>query len=469
MPVTESSALEYLETQIDEDFILVNVNTLNHFRIENRKKRINQEVLKTNTSVNLPILQIVGKSIPFKGNLIDNIVKWFQNEKKITKRNEDDFDTNRPRVLPFAEVYEFINCNQAKEKENWNKKIFFLKIQEIEKYNKNYKIVTLSFLFILGLINPRNLTAQDYIKNYYPYIYEAEINFLNKKYHESFENYYKAFSYEDGLRPNLMNGAVVAIKVKEYNQAIIWLKKAVEYGATLKSIEKLKYIGKLKKSKLWASFVQEYPSLRDNHLKGINRVYQESIDRMKYDDQLYRTGKFKKLRHQVVKNDTIKGWQGNPDIIKKITGFEVQKQIDNKNILELLELIEKYGFPSEKTIGVQSIKKDYQDPWLGAGLIIIHGFYIKDVKDKLFITLLNQIKIGNCYPQLLGYAYDYSNLTQFQKYGTGNTIKFSFPPFHVLPFSNIISLNKDRESIGIEPLENYQRKNRYLINKKSIK
>ncbi|WP_255069038.1 hypothetical protein [Lacihabitans sp. LS3-19] len=409
-------------------------DALNHFKIENAVIRIKQD-LSTIKAVNLLVVRVVKKAVCVVDNLIDKTIILFLNKKK----------------------------------ENRYKAIFLLEIEGIQKKIKNNKLVFFLFLIILNLFNSKDLSAQDYINNYYPYIYDAEINFLNKKYNESFLNYSKAFSNEEGLRPNLMNAAVVAIKVKNYEQAIIWLKKAVEYGATIKSIEKLKNIRNLKKSKLWASFVQEYPTLRDYHLKGINKIYQEAINRMKHDDQLYRTGKYKKLRHQVVKNDTIKGWQGNPDIIKKITGFEIQKQIDNKNILELLELIEKYGFPSEKTIGVQSIKKDYQDPWLGAGLIIIHGFYIKDIKDKLFITLLNQIKIGNCYPQLLGYAYDYSNLTQFQKYGTGNTIKFSFPPFHVLPYSNIISLNKDRESIGIEPLENYQRKNRYLINKKSIK
>jgi hypothetical protein len=186
---------------------------------------------------------------------------------------------------------------------------------------------------------------------------------------------------------------------------------------------------------------------------------------MYIDDQLYRSGSKKELRNKVIQYDTIK----IDSIIKVISrkGFYFQKEYDKKNAIKLTSIISKYGFPEEKIIGFSEEKKDYQDTWTPVGLITIHSFWIKETNDTLKKLLFQEVKKGNCLPDLYAYSVDYfeTSKSPFQIYGTGNVIKFSIPPFHVSPVRDPSNLNLRRAEVGLEPIENYWRKHKLVKRK----
>jgi hypothetical protein len=72
VPVTESSALEYLETHPDEGSMLAYSDALNHFKIENAAVRIEQKDLITLPTPFIAFSQIHGGTFSVVKNLTDN-------------------------------------------------------------------------------------------------------------------------------------------------------------------------------------------------------------------------------------------------------------------------------------------------------------------------------------------------------------------------------------------------------------
>ena len=325
-------------------------------------------------------------------------------------------------------------------------------------------ICIILFYFIL----PSIIKAQElnYISNYYPFIYKAEMKYMDKDYTEAFLLYKKAFENEEPLRPHLMWAITSSIKSKHFNETFEWLEKASLKGSTLKYISKLKGINKIKNDKRWNLYLSSFNSLRESWKKTLNDSIITEIKKMSLGDQLYREGSKKNERDKVVRYDTVQIEGMEKQAIPR-KGFYLQREIDTKNIKRVIEIIHKYGFIEEKIIGPYFEKKKYDDPWTDIGLIIIHGLWIKDTKDTLINLLKLEVKKGNCFPFLLGYSIDYaeSSRSPFQIYGTGNILKFSIPPFQVSPVRNPKELNERRISIGLEPIENYFRKNKLIKNK----
>lgn len=321
------------------------------------------------------------------------------------------------------------------------------------------------FAFILFSIAFKTLNAQNYIDNYYPSIYKAEANFQKKKFKEALEYYKEAFSKEEPLRPNLNMAIKCAIKAKQYEIATKWLELSVSKGADWKKIDGLKKL----KSKIDWDFEKE--KLIDIRLKWQNSLDSgliEELEKMVEKDQLYRTGKLKKYRTVVVKTDTIKSWSTDSLIFIPQIGFNIQRKYDEENIKRLIEILNRKGYPEERLIGPFKEKREYQDVFTGIGLIVIHGFFLREYKDTLTTLLKKEIKEGRCYPELLGYSLDYSEGSVSQTYGTGHFLKFSFPPFHLYKLKYPNELNRYRAGIGMEPLDNYYQRHKFLINRKSL-
>ena len=106
MPVTESSALEYLETHPDEGSMLAYADALNHFKIENAAIRVKQEDLITLPTPFIAFSQIHGGTFSVVKNLTVNTIEWFDTQNGWVKDKLEEFTKTWSGVVLLAEIDE---------------------------------------------------------------------------------------------------------------------------------------------------------------------------------------------------------------------------------------------------------------------------------------------------------------------------------------------------------------------------
>jgi uncharacterized membrane protein len=104
VPVTESSALEYLETHPDEGSMLAYADALNHFKIENAAVRIKQEDLITLPTPFIAFSQIHGGTFSVVKNLTENTIEWFDTQKGWVNEKLEEFTKTWSGVVLLAEI-----------------------------------------------------------------------------------------------------------------------------------------------------------------------------------------------------------------------------------------------------------------------------------------------------------------------------------------------------------------------------
>ncbi len=106
MPVTETSALEYLETHPDEGSLLAYSDALNHFKIENAAIRIDQNDLITLPTPFIAFSQIHGGTFYVVKKLSENTIEWFDTQKGWVKDKLEEFTKTWTGVVLLAETDE---------------------------------------------------------------------------------------------------------------------------------------------------------------------------------------------------------------------------------------------------------------------------------------------------------------------------------------------------------------------------
>jgi uncharacterized membrane protein len=106
VPVTESSALEYLETHPDEGSMLAYADALNHFKIENAAIRIKQEDLITLPTPFIAFSQVHGGTFSVVKNLTDSTIEWFDTQKGWVNDKLEEFTKTWSGVVLLAETDE---------------------------------------------------------------------------------------------------------------------------------------------------------------------------------------------------------------------------------------------------------------------------------------------------------------------------------------------------------------------------
>jgi uncharacterized membrane protein len=120
VPVTESSALEYLETHPDESSMLAYADALSHFKIENAAVRISQEDLITLPTPFIAFSQVHGGTFSVVKNLTENTIEWFDTQKGWVNDKLEEFTKTWSGVVLLAETDEKSgekNYHQKRKKE----------------------------------------------------------------------------------------------------------------------------------------------------------------------------------------------------------------------------------------------------------------------------------------------------------------------------------------------------------------
>ncbi len=154
MPVTESSALEYLETHPDEGSMLAYSDALNHFKIENAAVRITQEDLITLPTPFVAFSQIHGGTFSVVKNLTDSTIEWFDTQKGWVKDKLEDFTKNWSGVVLLAETDE-----KSGEKNYTTKR----RDEILRNIRIPVAVTLIAFIFLYFIINAPLVSTPTYV------------------------------------------------------------------------------------------------------------------------------------------------------------------------------------------------------------------------------------------------------------------------------------------------------------------
>ena len=106
--MTESSAVEYLETHPDEGSMLTYIDALNHFKIENVAFREKKELFILPTPF-IAFSQVYGGTFSVVKNLSEYTKESYDNQTGWVKDKLENFIKTCSRVLLFFEEPHFLN------------------------------------------------------------------------------------------------------------------------------------------------------------------------------------------------------------------------------------------------------------------------------------------------------------------------------------------------------------------------
>jgi len=286
---------------------------------------------------------------------------------------------------------------------------------------KKYIILILAVISI----NSFGQTRNDYIE-YYNLTNEGDKQAYFGNDSLAYALYLKAFKKVDYVHSDkLIKAAILAIKQKDYKNAHLFSKNAVIQGTEYKFYKK-KEFKKFRKTDYYKSFIDSLDFYKKQFKKNLNEDYKYQLDSLYYVDQRI-----------IRKNRTVKG-NYNIDM-SKLPGdlFE----LDSLIFVDVLALIEKYGFPTEKNVG----RNTFND----VAIIYHHNFRLP--QNKKYMPIAQEaVKKGAFLPRDYAWMYDQS-LTWFGKAEPYFYYNTPFDPKTLEEKKELI--NKRRKEWGVKPLE----------------
>lgn len=279
------------------------------------------------------------------------------------------------------------------------------------------------FLFISTFVNAQ---LKLNVKNYYKHINEAENLIIQNDINQAIKYYNEAFKFKDPFCKDLYNQAVCFAILNKKRKCLKNIKILLKYGYPIDSIfsnEKLKNI--VKNNKFKEKPIYDFS-------------YRKTMDSLLDKDQFFRR-------------------------LDRITYKDSIKKIDSINVLKILELINKKGFPSERNIGVYS-NFDYQP----ISIIIVHNSISGYNFSKIVLDAINNGDLDN---RVGADLHNLSVANGGDLYGTFSSglVKYAFckgreiiksTEFGFIKINPELVKNKNinRELIGLDDIETNQKK-----------
>jgi len=128
----------------------------------------------------------------------------------------------------------------------------------------------------------------------------------------------------------------------------------------------------------------------------------------------------------------------------------LQSHLDSINLIEVVDIIKTYGYPSKERLGVKG------DRFYPVFLHPHRGLDIKVYQETIFNLLLPEVKAQRMEAKMLATFYDNMNakiLGTSQLYGTNK--KINRETFQILPpvIADIKLTNEARKELGLDPLK----------------
>ncbi|MFA6806745.1 MAG: hypothetical protein WCR29_04935 [Bacteroidales bacterium] len=311
------------------------------------------------------------------------------------------------------------------------------------------KTLKSKFMFLLLLVFfSVNLYSQENYIEYQRGITKAENLMFDSMYKESIYQFHVVL---DNYSFNFPRDCIMAAQISAYigddNSLYHFLKKAVRFGVHIDYINSRKLYSKYHKYPWWGNFInRDYDSLRNEYIKGVNWEYKALCDKYRNIDRIIRDKDQKWYRNEYI----VLRWDIRNDWIKA----------NEKYISEVDSLIDIYGFPSYRIIGVEDSTTLHisKYKYLGCSQFnIIYNHYCsrkkcrEDKFQKHLSKLLEEVKKGNLsardYARIMEIDYRHS-----KKYKNKTSLYYvwyepTLNPTDVYP--NEEEINKRREEIGL--------------------
>lgn len=244
------------------------------------------------------------------------------------------------------------------------------------------KKIFIYLIFQLVSLNTQSQTSKKWTE-YYALIDSAEISIVDSIYNSALNYYNKAFSIVDKpYGKDLYNASLCASNLEAFKTTTFLLNQLVDKGITRDYFENHKYFASYRNSDSWKEFLNSYEVHRDTLRKHINLDLRNKIIKMIDRDQYFTQKKYD---------------PGYGDSVF-IVGY--------KNVKNILEIINYYGFPDSNMIGLEELSSEclFQ-------IILIHFYQCKAYfNDPKFINSERRIEFIK-----KGIDFNYINLDSILK------------------------------------------------------
>jgi hypothetical protein len=296
--------------------------------------------------------------------------------------------------------------------------------------------------------SPRTESKQrsNYIK-YSSLIKDGERAILSENYEKAFKNYEKAFSnFEKPLAIHYYTAIQLAITLNKIEKSKALIVSGMKKGISPKMLYNDSLIsGFIKEKSLKAFIDQQYLKEKIVYEKSINRFLYDTIAKLSFLDNKWKVHYLDSLNNKYSKDKKNKEtiyWKKYDSIVTNI--------VENK----LIPLIEKYGYPAERQIGIHGFDNGFDKQSYGlynnsANLILIHYFSLPR-SCKYNDLLLEEVYNGNLPPEKYASFIDFQAQWGNSKYC--NVLYYN--QWHTTEDKALFkSINLQRETIGLEPFE----------------
>ena len=255
-------------------------------------------------------------------------------------------------------------------------------------------------LFIFFLILRFSISySQNYI-SYHKGIVYAEKNILQENYKEALFTLDSLFKrYEFVFAIDYFTAAQLATTLQQYDRAIDYLKDGASAGITKQLVEGNTILQTLSTQEVWKDYEDAYDTLRDEYLTSIDWELCEKLNKLFQVDL--------DMTNQLTEASNLKA---------NFIDLKWRKQI-KKNAYELLNIIQTYGFPGERLVGLDECDESFdakKEPIVGrtvllnakmAFVMLMH--YYRSPHDDINEVLLAEVKKGNMPPSQYAVIQDY--------------------------------------------------------------
>ena len=281
---------------------------------------------------------------------------------------------------------------------------------------------TISIILILlvgGCHNPEKV-ACNYITDYYPLIYQADLAYELQDYEKAFDLYSEAFNScepkNTQIYYELNKFTETAAILQKFDVAYIYAVKQIENGVVIDKIQKNSNYNDFLASDSGIKFLVEYDSLREAYLQNADFALRDEIISMVMADQMYRVGD---------------------------SNIPKQDSVDELHAKKLIEIFENSGYPTNKMVGPLSF-----DNRVDVGLLLLHTR--DSIRINYFIPKMKEfVRNGTAPPWALGTIIDqyylYNGEPQINgTYGEKKNYDYMIPDRE--------QVDENRISIGLPPL-----------------
>ena len=293
---------------------------------------------------------------------------------------------------------------------------------------KTFILTFLTFLLSTNLKGAEIEEIIDYL-HYHKQIVEAEKLIGEENFKAALSKYENVFdTYEFVFLRDYQVAAQLALFLNDKQKAFHYVKEGISAGWELKAIKRNKYLSQLNKEPEWKSIVNSYDSLQKAYNENLNQPIRNKAKKMFSKDQWKALGALFRIGDKAQEKYAERKFAPHSE----------------KQLFELIAILETAGYPGEKLIGNRY--------WIST--ILSHHNSISTEyakKDTLYAflkpKLYEAIKNGQMTP------YEYATIDDWRRTVASDRTEPGYGFLNSPTQTSLPVTNELRQIIGLRPIE----------------